>query len=153
MNTKLTRNGILLSVILGGVISCGKSPETSKSDKIAPQPTPVLQQESKPPPKQPLDQMKTSDPKLPLIADLSAIVSGARIGKQGRDAVIAMHQLLQQWTPVGKGIADVESMLGKPSEENELQLVYRFDDGDQAYEWTLPIQKNVVISITKVLHE
>ena len=44
-------------------------------------------------------------------------------------------------------------MLGAPSEEDAGKLVYRFDDGDQAYEWTLTIEGGTIKSLAKALRE
>lgn len=134
--------------------SCGKSPEaTQASSESTPQPVvskPNAIVPTSTPQKTP---MKTFQQPLPPITELSPKVSGVRTGVHGGDAVVAMHQLLQQWNPVGKRVADVKSMLGTPSEENSTQLVYRFDDGDQAYEWTLSITNGAISSVTIALHE
>ena len=87
------------------------------------------------------------------IEQLTPKVQGARTGVHGRAAIVAMHQLLEQWSPNGKRVVEVKAMLGAPSEEDAGKLVYRFDDGDQAYEWTLTVEGGTIKSLAKALHE
>lgn len=153
MKMKFTRYNLFIALIFSGLVGCGKSPDANEITRPSPQATESKQKAvSLPPAPQPTP-MKTDEKPLPPITDLSPKVSGTRTGTHGRDAVVAMHQLLQQWTPVGKRIAEVKSMLGTPSEENASQLVYRFDDGDQAYEWTLTVANGAITAVAKVLYE
>lgn len=154
MNKTFIPYHLIVALIIGGLAGCGKEPETKQADtSSASQPAMAKQKPvSLPTAPQPTP-MKSDDPPLPPITELSPKVSGARTGDHGRDAVVAMHQLLQQWTPVGKPVTEVKSMLGTPSEETATQLVYRFDDGDQAYEWTMPVANGAIASMSKVLHE
>jgi hypothetical protein len=153
MKTKLIRLHLPAALIFGSLLGCGKSPEANEAVKPVPQPTSAKQQAVVLPPTPQTTPMKPDVQPLPPIADLSPKVSGVRIGTHGRDAVVAMHQLLQQWSPVGRRVADVKAMLGTPSEESAARLVYRFDDGDQAYEWTLAMANGAITSVSKVLHE
>lgn len=64
-----------------------------------------------------------------------------------------MHELLSLWSPIGRKTDEVEQMLGEPSEENQAKLVYRFDDGDQLYEWTMQKANGTITALSKVLQE
>ena len=154
MNMTFIPFHLIVALIVFGLVGCGKSPETKQSDApSASQPTIAKPKPVSLPSVPPPTPMKSDEPPLPSITELSPKVSGVRTGDHGRDAVVAMHQLLQQWTPVGKPVTEVKSMLGTPSEENATQLVYRFDDGDQASEWTMPVANGAIASLSKVLHE
>src|SRR6478752_1918446 len=49
------------------------------------------------------------------IEHLAKKVQGERVGSNGRAAIVAMHELLKQWSPVGQTTSQVKQMLGKPS--------------------------------------
>jgi hypothetical protein len=87
------------------------------------------------------------------IEHLAEKVQGARVGSSGRAAIVAMHELLKKWSPVDRKTSDVKQMLGMPSEEDQAKLVYRFDDGDQSYEWTMRKDGDSIASMSKVLQE
>lgn len=84
---------------------------------------------------------------------ICAKVQGSRVGDPGPAAIKAMHQLLAQRPPQGKSVAGVKCMMGAPAEEDAGKLLYRFDDGDQRYEWTLSLEKGMVKSVSLALYE
>jgi hypothetical protein len=148
-----TRYNLVIGMICAALAGCGRPPEASEAAKSSTQSPATKQHADIPATAAQQTPMKNDEQPLPTVTELAPKVSGVRTGTQGRDAVVAMHQLLQQWTPVGKRVEDVKAILGTPSEESATQLVYRFDDEDQAYEWTLPLKNGSIASITKVLHE
>ena len=87
------------------------------------------------------------------IEHLAEKVRATRIGPNETIAIVAMHERLKQWSPVGRKTNEVEEIPGKPSEVDQDKLVYRFDDGDQAYEWTMEKANDSITSISIILHE
>lgn len=151
-----TDHSILLLACVAVMSGCGDSDAPRKEGSSSPQPAKSVSSPKpidipSPPSPAPPQPMQIQTPET--IDQLADKAQGARVGSSGRASIVAMHELLKQWSPVGRKTSDVKQMLGKPSEEDQAKLVYRFDDGDQGYEWTMKKDGDSIASMSKVLHE
>ncbi|QIF05175.1 hypothetical protein [Roseimicrobium sp. ORNL1] len=146
-------SSLMVALVLGGSVVCDKSSEAHPNGNSVAEPNAPKQESVESSQAQHSNQIKSNEQPLPPIAELSPKVKGGRKGTPDQGAVLAMYQLLKQWSPVGKQVDEVKAMLGEPSEVNNARLLYRFDDGDQAYEWTFTIGNGVVTSLTHELIE
>lgn len=151
-----TYHPIFLVACVTAISGCGDS-DTSRKDTTT-SPPPEKSMASPKPMNLPLKPslslpQPTQTRRTETVERLAEKVQGARVGSTGRAAIVAMHELLKQWSPIGKKTNDVKKMLGKPSEEDQAKLVYRFDDGDQTYEWTMKKEGNLISSLSIMLRE
>ena len=150
--TTTNSNPLITALIIICVVGCGKSSETKRDDTPSEsQPVITAKQEPINPPFHPKPTPVKPDEQ-PLIphSGLSSKIKGRTSGAHGAPSIVAMRRLLQQWTPVGKSVSDVKSMLGSPTEENATQLLYLFDNGVSTYEWILVVTNGAITSISVV---
>ncbi len=100
------------------------------------------------PPKEPAVTGKSQESTEALAKKISA--SRANSNGSGAGALLEMHQLMKQWSPVGLAKEKVIELLGKPSSINDQGMIYRFDHGDGGWQWEFDLEKGLVSKVRPV---
>ena len=81
--------------------------------------------------------------------ELGKRISASRTSGEIFPALSDMHQLMNEWNPVGSTSEAITSMLGTPSSMDDKAIVYRFDHGEGGWEWTFSMKNKVVSDVVK----
>lgn len=107
-------------------------------------------------PHAPVDPASAQEEELKVIRDglrslkIEDSATRATLAKKG---YMAMESFLQNWKPIGKTTHELKDLFGMAKEEDDVHLLYAFDNGNYAWLFQFAIRNGRVVELTRPLSE